>query len=532
MKKIVLVLATLLSGLVMWSPARAVSPATQPIDCSNFGAQGPYTFTGSVGESFTLDNSGGISECVLLDMTGVVTPSGAGYNAAGMGGPEIIVGGVATFTIVGSGTFKAVTGAGGGPDIIINVVAGGGPTGPATVVKGSFDPRGGSCVFNGQPRSEPYAFFVIGFSYAPGAAECVRPNCAHVGWNLSSSSTTPVPANLPVLDDGGVRRHFVGQAGVYAADWVLSPRLANVTTSTDDMVEIVLDPGCRGTVDVKTAGPCDLVDASGTRLTGSTLSGTSKAFVKSNGSVGSCTVSTTPSFLAYQNLDGTVLAKPSSIVLPAGSATITFFRAPNPPQSVNSVYISKGDATLSWTPPTDANGLKYEIGLRVKTLDNSAWLAWQTLPEKQSGTSMDVGDDLRIVNGRVYQFRVRSIAADGSFSTWINSAERFVGDLTSPFNGSLVLTGLPTGKQGVAASFDVEGLAWTYNVTITDVLAAYMKNAYFAVSTTYAKPNGTTYSWTFPLGDTRSNTCSVGLRYTDGRGKPNWKWTATSCPAR
>ena len=524
MKKVILVLATLLSCLVLWSPARAVSPATQTIDCSGF-AQGPFTFSGSVGETFTIVNSANPQDCLLAGLAGVVTPGGAGY----LGGPDrIIGGGTATFTIIGSGSFTAHTQQ--SVMITINVVAGGGPAGPATVVKGSFDPRGGSCVFNGQPRSEPYAFFVIGFSYAPGAAECFRPNCAHVGWNLSSSSTTPVPANLPVLDDGGVRRHFVGQAGFYVADWVLSPRLANVTTSTDDMVEIVLDPGCRGTVDVTTVGPCDLVDASGTRLTGSTLSGTSKAFVKSNGSVGSCTVSTTPSFLAYQNLDGTVLAKPSSIVLPAGSATITFFRAPNPPQSVNSVYISKGDATLSWTPPTDANGLKYEIGLRVKTLDNSAWLAWQTLPEKQSGTSMDVGDDLRIVNGRVYQFRVRSIAADGSFSTWINSAERFVGDLTSPFNGSLVLTGLPTGKQGVAASFDVDGLAWTYNVTITDVLAAYMKNAYFAVSTTYAKPNGTTYSWTFPLGDTRSNTCSVGLRYTDGRGKPNWKWTAVTCP--
>ena len=524
MKKFVLVLATLLSGIVLWSPAHAVSPASQTIDCSGL-AQGPFTFSGSVGETFTIVNSANPQDCLLFGLAGVVTPGGAGY----LGGPDrIIGGGTATFTIIGSGSFTADTQQ--SVMITINVVAGGGPTGPATVVKGSFDPRGGSCVFNGQPRSEPYAFFVIGFSYAPGAAECVRPNCAHVGWNLSSSSTTPVPANLPVLDDGGVRRHFVGQAGFYVADWVLSPRLANVTTSTDDMVEIVLDPGCRGTVDVKTAGPCDLVDASGTRLTGSTLSGTSKAFVKSNGSVGSCTVSTTPSFLAYQNLDGTVLAKPSSIVLPAGSATITFFRAPNPPQSVNSVYISKGDATLSWTPPTDANGLKYEIGLRVKTLDNTAWLAWQTLPEKQSGTSMDVGDDLRIVNGRVYQFRVRSIAADGSFSTWINSAERYVGDLTSPVNGSLVLTLLPTGKQGVAASFDVDGLAWAYNVTITDVLAAYVKDAYYAVSTTYAKPNGTTYSWTFPLGTTRSNTCSVGLRYADGRGKPNWKWTAVTCP--
>jgi len=525
MKKIVLVLATLLSGLVMWSPARAVSPATQTIDCSGF-AQGPFTFSGSVGETFTIVNSANPQDCLLFGLAGVVTPGGAGY----LGGPDrIIGGGTATFTIIGSGSFTADTSQ--SVMITINVVAGGGPTGPATVVKGSFDPNGGSCVFNGLSQSEKFEFFVIGFSYAPGAAECVRPNCAHVGWNLSSSSTTPVPANLPVLDDGGVRRHFVGQAGDYVADWVLSPRLANVTSPTNEMVEIVLDPGCRGMVDVMTVGPCTLVDASGTRLTVLTLTGTSKAFIKSNGSVGSCTVYMTPTFLAYQNLDGTVLAKPSLTELPAASATITFVRAPNPPQSVNSIYISKGDATLSWTPPTDAKGLTYEIGLRVKNLENTAWLAWQTLPEKQSGTSMDVGDDLRIVNGRVYQFRVRSIAADGFTSTWVESAERFVGDPTPPVNGSLVLTSLPTGKQAVAVSFEATSLAWTYNVTGVSMVAHYNLNAYFAVDRLYVSVVGTKYSYMFPTGATKSPNCAVGLAYTDLRGSKKWVWTAVACPA-
>ena len=526
MKKVVLVLATLLSGLVMLSPARAVSPASIVVDCS-LGPAGSFTVSGAVGETFTVSNSANVP-CDLVGMTGVVTPGGSGYDANG-GWPIIKPSLTAEFTIVGPGTFTVMAGS---DHIDISVsVAGGGATGPATVVKGSFDPNGGSCVFNGQPRSEPYQFFVIGFSYAPGAAECVRPNCAHVGWNLSSSSTTPVPANLPVLDDGGVRRHFVGQAGVYVADWVLSPRLADVTSPTNEMVEIVLDPGCRGMVDVMTMGPCDLVDASGARLAVSTLTGTSKAFVKSRGAVGSCAVYMIPSFLAYQNLDGTVLAKPALTELSTATATIMFVRAPNPPQSVNSVYISKGDATLSWAPPTDAKGLKYEIGLRVKTLDNTAWLAWQTLPEKQSGTSMDVGDDLRIVNGRVYQFRVRSIAADGFTSTWVESAERFVGDPTPPVNGSLVLTVLPNGKQAVAASFEATSLAWNYNVTGVVMLAHYNQDAYFAVDRPYVSVVGTKYSYTFPTGATTSPKCAVGLAYTDLRGNKKWVWTAVACPA-
>ena len=145
---------------------------------------------------------------------------------------------------------------------------------------------------------------------------------------------------------------------------------------------------------------------------------------------------------------------------------------------------------------------------------------------------MEVGDDLRIVNGRLYQVRVRTVTGDGQTSAWITSAIRYVGNLTSPANGKLEKVTLSSGKPAVKATFDLEGLAWTYNVQVLDVLAAYVNDAYYAVSTTYAKPNGTTYTWPFPDGDSRSKSCSVGVRYVQGNGLATFTWSAVTCPAR
>ena len=205
--------------------------------------------------------------------------------------------------------------------------------------------------------------------------------------------------------------------------------------------------------------------------------------------------------------------------------------APSPPQSVSSAYISRGDATLWWVEPIQEKTPSYEVALRVKDKRNRNWLAWQSLPGLQDDTSMQVGDDLRIVNGRVYQFRVRTVTGDGQTSAWVPSAIRFVGNLTSPTNGKLEKVTLSSGKPAVRATFDLEGLAWTYNVQVIDVLAAYVNDAYYAVSTTYAKPKGTTYSWPFPDGDSRSKTCSVGVRYIQSNGLATFTWAAVACPA-
>lgn len=206
--------------------------------------------------------------------------------------------------------------------------------------------------------------------------------------------------------------------------------------------------------------------------------------------------------------------------------------APSPPQSVSSVYTSRGDATLSWVEPLQEKTPKYEVALRVKDKRNRNWLAWASLPGLQDDTSMRVGDDLRIVNGRIYQFRVRTVTGSSQTSAWVTSAVRFVGNLTPPTNGKLEKVTLPLGKSAVRATFDLEGLAWTYNVQVADVLAMYQPDAYYAVSTTFAKPTGTTYTWSFPDDGRRGLSCAVGVRYIRGDGLATFTWSAVTCPAR
>ncbi|MBU3718778.1 MAG: hypothetical protein FGM45_10805 [Actinobacteria bacterium] len=111
--------------------------------------------------------------------------------------------------MLGTGTAHAVA---------INL--GGGASGPATVVKGSFDPNGGECVFDGQKKTSAHDFFVIGYMYAPGAAECSRSGYVFADWVIKGSSPS-TSAGLPVLvhEPDKVRRHFVAQSGNYVAKW-------------------------------------------------------------------------------------------------------------------------------------------------------------------------------------------------------------------------------------------------------------------------------------------------------------------------
>ena len=152
-------------------------------------------------------------------MAGVVTPSGAGYFN-GQQGPVIVVTGTAALTIVGVGAFTASTVAGTGEIVTINATTGSNGGGPVTVVKISFAPNGGECIFDGTKSSSKYDSFTVGYSYAPGNDECGYPQCVHVGWNVSSSASNPVPSNLPLLSVEGVleKRHFVAKSGDFVAD--------------------------------------------------------------------------------------------------------------------------------------------------------------------------------------------------------------------------------------------------------------------------------------------------------------------------
>jgi hypothetical protein len=185
--------------------------------------------------------------------------------------------------------------------------------------------------------------------------------------------------------------------------------------------------------------------------------------------------------------------------------------APSPPQSVASVFVRRGSATVSWVPPADVTGATYELALRVMDKERKTWLAWTTLPDKVSGTSLAVGDDLLIVSGRVYQFRVRTVTDKGDVSTWTDSPRRFAGNL-EPLETATV-----KGRGPVSVSVNAPGLAWRYNVDISALTASMTADSYQALPIAYAsimlKPNFVRYSAEMPGPLTLTSGCYVGLNY-------------------
>jgi hypothetical protein len=185
--------------------------------------------------------------------------------------------------------------------------------------------------------------------------------------------------------------------------------------------------------------------------------------------------------------------------------------APSPPQSVASVFVRRGSATVSWVPPADVTGATYELALRVMDKERKTWLAWTTLPDKVSGTSLAVGDDLRIVSGRVYQFRVRTVTDKGDVSTWTDSPRRFAGNL-EPLETATV-----KGRGPVSVSVNAPGLAWRYNVDISALTASMTADSYQALPIAYAsimlKPTFVRYSAEMPGPLTLTSGCYVGLNY-------------------
>ncbi|MFM7212179.1 MAG: fibronectin type III domain-containing protein, partial [Actinomycetota bacterium] len=204
--------------------------------------------------------------------------------------------------------------------------------------------------------------------------------------------------------------------------------------------------------------------------------------------------------------------------------------APSPPQSISSVYISHGTATLSWVEPLQEKTPRYEVALRVKDKRNRNWLAWASLPGLQDVTSIEVGDDLRILNGRVYQFRVRTVTGDGQTSNWILSSIRYVGNLTPPSNARI----LRGGKTTVDVAFELTGLAWTYNASVTSIYADVSSaNYYYGIASKYASVQGSSYQVTMTGLPTINKTadCAVGVGYLDAAGSPQNLWSPVTCPA-
>ena len=205
--------------------------------------------------------------------------------------------------------------------------------------------------------------------------------------------------------------------------------------------------------------------------------------------------------------------------------------APSPPQSVANAYIARGNATLSWVAPADVTDPVYEIALRVKDKRNRSWLAWQTLPDRVASTSVEVGDDLRIVNGRLYQFRVRTVDAQGKKSAWATSPVRYVGNLTPPVSGEVTLQG--AGSRTLAhVRFNLPGLAWIYNAKITNVFFDNgTPNAIYGLGIDYVDVHETSFWATFTgTGAPRTKDCAFGLGYNDAAGTHKFMWAKVACP--
>ena len=91
---------------------------------------------------------------------------------------------------------------------------------PLRVVKGSIDPNGGRCTFDGLTVTSSTTFFSFGYRYLPGPGECMKDGATFAGWARASSPSTAV--SLPLLrhiEGGNVWRYFISDADEFVAVW-------------------------------------------------------------------------------------------------------------------------------------------------------------------------------------------------------------------------------------------------------------------------------------------------------------------------
>ena len=189
------------------------------------------------------------------------------------------------------------------------------------------------------------------------------------------------------------------------------------------------------------------------------------------------------------------------------SVPVTVGGAPSPPQSVQSVFEREWVAKVSWAPPADVSNVTYELGLRVMDRKRRLWQGWTTLPDRVSGTSIDIGDDLQLVDGRVYQFRIRTVTNKDATSNWTNSPARFAGNLAPLANATL------TGTKSVTAAVTLPGPAWKYNVTPTVLVTQFQWGPYSGETIALVTVDGDRYSASFSGPPEMTTDCWVGMHY-------------------
>jgi hypothetical protein len=88
------------------------------------------------------------------------------------------------------------------------------------LLRGSVDPNGGWCNFDGEKIKSKKQYFAIGYHYLPGPSECKKDGTTFAGWALASSSTTRVVLPLLRHEEGGnMWRFFVADSFDLVAIW-------------------------------------------------------------------------------------------------------------------------------------------------------------------------------------------------------------------------------------------------------------------------------------------------------------------------
>lgn len=141
-----------------------------------------------------------------------------------------------------------------------------------------------------------------------------------------------------------------------------------------------------------------------------------------------------------------------------------------PPTDVVSNFYGDFTGAVNWTaavPPGDPGAtVAYQVALRVKDKKNKKWQKWTTFPDTVSKTSYDLSGSLKLIQGRVYQARVRTQTTDSDgfekYSDWVNAQERYAGNLPAPKITNWRLTGIGSSAR-TEVTWKFTGLAWQLN---------------------------------------------------------------------
>jgi len=204
-------------------------------------------------------------------------------------------------------------------------------------------------------------------------------------------------------------------------------------------------------------------------------------------------------------------------------AVISIGNAAGPPSNVVSNFLGNYKGNVTWTaapkPGTPGADVSYQVALRVKDKKGKKWQKWSTFPETTTQTSVSLNGSLKLIQGRVYQTRVRtkvSAPNGNAYSDWVYSGQRYSGNLNPP---TILKVRHFNNSKGLAIDWQFEGPAWKlngFNVVSPAVLSNGTGDAKGTVTYNASKD---TFRADFPSGGTtKYPTCTLTVEYYSGDG--------------